>query len=130
MKTNPSNVPIAELPSLSVPRNKNCLRPEVILTTLNAVPHAVKQGKHSATAMVPAAMEMMATAADAKCFPWYALNVEKILKYLSNPAETDLCIAAIATIKSNLSNRARLSLKKHVFCKRFRRGPVCLLDCT
>ena len=102
------------LPSLSALGNKNNLRPEAILITPSAVPHAAKKGRHGRTATVAIAIEMIATGLYAKCFLWYALSVEKIPRCHSSPAKIDRFIVAIVTIRSDLADHASLLLKTDV----------------
>jgi len=89
------------LPSPSALGNKSSLLPEAILTSLSAVHHVAKQGRHGSTAMGAIAMEMIATGPNAKCSLRYAPSVAKIPRCRLNPAKVDQCIAAIATIRSD-----------------------------
>jgi hypothetical protein len=93
-RTRRSNVPIVEVNSLSALRIRSFSNPRVILMSPNAVPNAVRQGKHSGT-------ETMATAIDphAKCSLQYAPIVARKLKYRSSHAKTDRYIAVIASVK-------------------------------
>jgi len=69
----------------------------------NAVPNAVRHGSQSATETVATDMEMVATVTEplAKCSLWYAPIVARKLKYRSNHAKADQCIAVIVTVKSD-----------------------------
>ena len=62
----------------------------------NVVPNAVKKGSQSATETVATALVL-----HAKCSLPYAPIVAKKLKYRSNHAKTDQCIAAIAIAKQD-----------------------------
>jgi len=84
-------------------RNKNNLLPEAILTSPSVVSHVDRKGRHGSTVTVVIAMETiaMATGLSGRCSLRYALSVEKIPRYHSNPAKIGRCIAAIATIRSD-----------------------------
>ena len=91
------------LPSPSALENKSSSLPEVIPTSLSAVPHAAKNGKYGSMAIVATAIGMiaMATGLNAICFLRYAPSVAKIPRFHSSPTKTGQCIAAIATIRSD-----------------------------
>ena len=62
----------------------------------SAVPHAVKQGRQSVTAVVA-----MATDPGARCSLPYAPNAAKKLKYRSSPVKAGQCIAVSATARKD-----------------------------
>ena len=81
---------------LKPPPNALKTKPRVLLMSRNAVPNVVGKIKHSGT-------EIVATARvpRVKCSLPYAPIVAKKLKYRSNHAKTDQCIAVIATVKKD-----------------------------
>ena len=74
--------------------------------SLNAVPHAAKQGSQSVTEMV-----VTATGPDARCSRPYAPTVVRIPKYRSSPAKVDRYIAVSATAKTERADNANLTFK-------------------
>jgi len=68
----------------------------------SAAPHAVRQGSQNDT-------EMATTGPDARCSPQYVLSAAKTPKYLLNPAVIDRFTVAIATVKSDQADNARLT---------------------
>ena len=72
----------------------------------NAAPNAVKKESQSATETVATALVL-----HAKCSLLYAPIVAKKLKYRSNHARKDLCIAAIATVKQDPADNTSLALR-------------------
>jgi len=69
------------------------LHPEAILTTLSAVPHAARPGRHNVTEMIATA-----TVPGVRCSPQCVLSVARIVKCHSSPAKADRYIVAIATM--------------------------------
>ncbi len=68
--------------------------------SLNAVPHAVRQGKHGRTETVLAMeTETIVIALHAKCSQQDALTVAKIPKYLLSPVVIGQSTAVTATVK-------------------------------
>jgi len=69
----------------------------------NAVPHAVRQGKHNrmeAAVIVAVVMETEATVQPhGRCFPWNAPHVAKTLRCLLNPVVIDQSTVQIVTAK-------------------------------
>ncbi len=90
------NVPIAEILSLSVLRIRSFSNPRVTLMNPNAAPNAAGHGSQSTTEAVAIAM---VTETLAKCSLPYAPLVARKLKYRSNHAKADRCIAVIVTVK-------------------------------
>ena len=95
------NVPIVGESSLTALRIKSFTNPELILMSLNAVPNAVRQGRHSGTETVAAAMAIadMGIVHPARCSLQYAPIVARKRKYHSNHDKTDQYIAAIVSVK-------------------------------
>jgi hypothetical protein len=81
--------------------NKSYSNLEATPTSLNVVPNAVRQGKHSGTETVAIAMAVADTAIVplARCFLQYAPIVVRKPRYHSSHAKTDLYIAVIASVK-------------------------------
>ena len=75
----------------------------------NVVPNAVKKGSQSATEAVAVATALVL---HAKCSLPYAPIVAKKLKYRSNHAKTDQCIAAIAIAKQDRIDNIGLVQRK------------------
>jgi len=90
-----------EQASLSALGSKRNSRQEAILTSLNVVPHAARQGKHGSTGTAATVIGLiaMATGPHARCFQQNASIAAKTLKYRLNLAVISLSTAAIATEK-------------------------------
>ena len=86
MRTSLSPVPSVELPSYSVPKNRNYSHHEAMPTIPNAVPTVARQEEQSATGTPVIVLRV-------KCFRLYAPNVDRKQKYRSNPAKIDPYIA-------------------------------------
>ncbi len=72
-------------------------------------PSVAEPRSHSVMAMVN-----MAIGPHGKCSPQYVPSVAKTRKYLSSLAKIDRCIAAIATTRSNKTNRDGSTLKIYI----------------
>ena len=103
MRTSLSNVPIVELPSLSVLRSKSFSNPEAMLMSQSAAPHAARRGSHSET-------ETAATGPDARCSPRHAPSAARLPKYPLNLAVIGRSTVAIATVTSDQADNAILNL--------------------
>jgi len=95
LRTNPSNVPIAEPPLLSALRNRSFSDPEAIPMSPSAVPRADRPGSQS----VPEAATEAATDPDARCFRQHVPSVVRIPKYPLSLAVIGRSTVAIATVK-------------------------------
>jgi hypothetical protein len=106
LKTRRSNVPIAEMSSLSALTNKSYSNPEAIPTSPSVAQNAATQGRQAVTETVATAMVIMVVADTviaplARCSPLFVQNVARKLKCRLSLVKADLCIAEIATTRSD-----------------------------
>ena len=90
------DVLIVVLRSLSLPANRNSMKPRDSLMSPDAAHPAARQKGHSATDLA----SLVAPDSTAKCSLRCVLNVVSRRRYPSSPEKTDQCIAAVAMTKS------------------------------